>query len=229
MQIERKSVAVGLSVVLLAAGLPGDVAAAAEPRHLIYLHGRIVQEQQTARPKSPEYGYYELEKILTAFRKRGFLVTGSIRPKDATVSASADAVVAEVRRLLASGVRPDHITVVGASMGAAIAFRASARLQNPELRFAVLGACLSGSIEAVSAEEGKTPSGYLLCVREASDETSRPCADLKNAPGSNLVAREIVIDTGLRHGFLYRPLPEWLDPVVQWANAARAQAAGKRS
>lgn len=28
--------------------------------------------------------------------------------------------------------------------------------------------------------------------------------------------------TGLAHGFLYRPLPEWVDPVVEWALAKPA-------
>jgi hypothetical protein len=30
--------------------------------------------------------------------------------------------------------------------------------------------------------------------------------------------REILLDTGLRHGFLYRPLREWVEPVVDWAH-----------
>ncbi|HEY7923126.1 MAG TPA: hypothetical protein VII62_08090, partial [Vicinamibacteria bacterium] len=49
---------------------------AGEPpaRHLIYLHGRIVQEQQSARPKHPEFGYYELDRIVETFEKRGFTV-----------------------------------------------------------------------------------------------------------------------------------------------------------
>lgn len=33
------------------------------------------------------------------------------------------------------------------------------------------------------------------------------------------VARELVLDTGLRHGFLYRPLPAWVEPVARWADA----------
>jgi hypothetical protein len=28
-----------------------------------------------------------------------------------------------------------------------------------------------------------------------------------------------VAATGLSHGFLYRPLPNWLDPVAKWAEA----------
>jgi hypothetical protein len=31
--------------------------------------------------------------------------------------------------------------------------------------------------------------------------------------------REIVLRTGLGHGFLYRPLPEWMTPALAWAGA----------
>ena len=49
---------------------PGVATNAVRSRHLIYLHGRIVQEQQSARPRHPQFGYYELEEILDAFRDR---------------------------------------------------------------------------------------------------------------------------------------------------------------
>src|SRR5262249_790895 len=120
--------------------------AAAPPRHLIYLHGRIVQEQQSARPVHPRFGAYELEKILAALRERGFAVTGGIRAKSETIEESAERVATEVRKLLASGVPPDSITVVGASMGASIALEASRRLKVPELRFCLIGACRSGNV-----------------------------------------------------------------------------------
>ena len=170
-------------------------------RHVIYLHGRIVQTQQSERPKSDDYGYYELEAIREAFRKRGFVVHSTIRPKATTVSSGADDVVRQVNALIASGVPADRITVVGASMGAAITFVASERLANPQVRFAVMGTCLASHEEKVV--------GKILAIREATDETSSPCkAD----------SREIVINTGLNHGFLYRPLPEWVEPVVEFAS-----------
>jgi len=195
-----------------------------EPRHLIYLHGRIVQEQQSARPHHPEFGYYELDQVLDAFRERGFVVSGGIRPKSATESSAADSVVARVRQLVASGVPADHITVVGASMGAGIALLASARLQNADVRFCTLGACLSENVRALVADESAAPRGHILAIRESSDDLGGPCApwspDADSPPG--LVAREIALNTGLRHGFLYRPLPEWLNPVVEWATAPEA-------
>ena len=205
-------------LAVLAAGVADH---SGQPRYVIYLHGRIVQEQQSARPRSDRFGYYELEKILDAFRGRGFIVTGEIRPKPASVSDSADRVVGQVRRLLQSGVPADRVTVVGASMGAAIALLASARLQNPEVRFCILGACLSESVRGLLAGEGKGPSGHLLAIREASDDLIGPCVPWKDDPASlsRLVAREILLNTGLSHGFLYRPLPEWVDPAAKWAGA----------
>jgi pimeloyl-ACP methyl ester carboxylesterase len=190
------------------------------PRHLIYLHGRIVQEQQNARPRHPEFGYYELEQILATFRERGFVVSGEIRPKGASLRASADRVVEQIQRLVASGVPASRITVVGGSMGAAIALRASLLLQNPAVRYCVLGACMSQSVPQLLAEYGAKPAGRILAIREKSDETSEPCPAWKDtqAPGATLVVREIVISTGLRHGFLYRPLREWVEPVVDWAH-----------
>ena len=119
----------------------------AVPRHLIYLHGRIIQDQQDARPRHPEFGYYELEQILATFRERGFVVTGGIRPKGESLTVSADRVVEQIQRLLASGVPASRITVVGGSMGAAIALRASLRLQNPALRYCVLGACIEPVVD----------------------------------------------------------------------------------
>ncbi len=206
------------SLVLLALTLPS--LAADTPRHLLYLHGRIVQEQQSARPQQPRFGFYELEQILTTFRDKGFVVTGGIRPKAASVSQSADVVVGQVRALLRKGVAPDHVTVVGASMGGGTALVASARLQEPGVRFAVMGVCLSQNVQALIKDEGKAPSGHVLAIRETTDELTADCpAWTPEAKATGLVVREMVLDTGLSHGFLYRPIPEWVKPVVEWVQS----------
>ena len=214
--------AASVAALLLWSALAGAALARADetgPRHLIYLHGRIIQEQQNVRPRHPEFGYYELEQILATFRERGFVVTGWIRPKGESVSASADRVVGQVRSLMASGVPASRITVVGGSMGATIALVSSARLQSPELRFGVLAACMSESVPRLLASQGQKPAGRVLSIREKSDESSEPCLPWKGDadPRATLVVREIVLDTGLRHGFLYRPLREWVEPVAEWA------------
>ena len=197
------------------------VSAAAETtkNHVIYVHGRIVQDKQSRRPQQVRFGYYELDKILDTFRQQGFEVTGEMRPRDASESASADVVVRQVKDLLASGVSADHVTVVGASMGGGITLVAAERLQNPGVRFAVLGVCLSQIVTHFLAEDLKAPAGHILAIRELTDESTQGCAPWKATTTGPLVASEIVLNTGLSHGFLYQPRPEWVKPVVAFVQA----------
>jgi dienelactone hydrolase len=217
-----------LAMTLLLGRAAPSGAVEGQPRHLIYLHGYIVQAQQDARPKHPRFGYYELRQIEDALRERGFVVHAEIRPRSASVADSADRVVQQVRHLLDSGVPAHHVSVVGASMGGTIALLASARLQEPEVRFCVLGTCLDESVRRLRANAGRGPIGHVLSIREASDEVVGECPTWSAADESypGLIAREIMVETGLSHGFLYRPLPEWVEPVVDWAGASGQDDSG---
>jgi hypothetical protein len=216
----------------VAAGLLGCVSEvpAGPPQvpHLIYLHGHIVPEAQSPRPRHPHYGSYELEAILAAFRERGFVVSGEIRPKSESQHDSVKRVTRQVRRLLASGVSADDITIVGASVGADIALRASARLRDPELRLALLGVCLAEHLSPLPDDGVTWPSGHVLSIREASDDPAGRCPPwgAEHAAPTGFLAREIVLHTGLAHGFLYRPLPEWVEPVARWAGGQEEAAVG---
>lgn len=194
----------------------GEAVADDPSRHLIYLHGRIVQLQQDARPVHPRFGAYELDAIVAAFREKGFEVTAEIRPASATEAESAGHVVEQVRALLADGVAGDRIVIVGASAGGGVALRASAQLQHPEVRFAILGNCLTTLAARVEEDEGRSPAGRLVSIRETSDSLTEGCVPWSTTSGA-FAAREVVIDTGLDHGFLYRPLKSWIDPVIALA------------
>ena len=45
--------------------------AQAEPRYVIYLHGRIVEDSGSRRPTDPAFGTYEYDAILDSLRARG--------------------------------------------------------------------------------------------------------------------------------------------------------------
>ena len=51
------------------------------PRYLFYLHGYIVESQNT-RPVHPEFGPYEYAQILNTFKESGFVVISEARKKD---------------------------------------------------------------------------------------------------------------------------------------------------
>ena len=81
------------------------------------------------------------------------------------------------------------------------------------------------NVRAVREEEGKPVVGRLLVVHDPSDDTAPPCAPWgPRAPLPQLELRDLEIDTALGHGFLYRPLPEWLEPTLAWANGRETPA-----
>lgn len=182
-----------------------------DSRYLIYLHGRII-EDAGVRPTHPKYGVYEYQQILEAFAGKGFVVVSEARQAGTDGKAYAVAVADQVRAILAAGVSPERITVVGFSKGGGIAILASSILAEDRVNFVFMGACAPW----LDSRPEIVPRGRLLALREASDERVVSCDGLfARAAGSG--NREIVLELGGGHGAFYRPRLEWIDPVVAWA------------
>ncbi len=102
---------------------------------------------------------------------------------------------------------------MGFSKGGGIAIAASSTLAEDDINFIFMAACgpwLESRPEIV-------PHGRLLALREASDELVGSCEALFSRCGDATAYKEIVIDVGGGHGAFYRPLPEWVEPVGDWA------------
>jgi len=198
---------------------PSDVDPAA--RYLLYLHGRII-EDQGVRPTHPRFGVYEYQAILETLADRGLTVISEVRLADANVDEWAQRVTAQVTSLLEAGVPPGHITVMGFSKGCGIAVLASARLANPKVNFVFI-ACCGPWIERALAPSGSRVAGRILALREASDDLAGPCAELLANAVEGSTQREVVLELGGGHGAFYRPRPEWIEPVLGWAAASRVR------
>jgi hypothetical protein len=189
-------------------------AVSAESRYLIYLHGRIV-EDQGIRPTDPRFGVYEVEAILATLAEHGLQVISEVRPPNADPLQYAQRTDGEVRVLLAAGVPPSHITIVGMSKGGAIAILTASILQNDQVRFVLLASC--GDEILVDSE--LAIAGRVLSIYEAADEMAFSCQPLfRRSPGSS-VFEEIRLKTGLSHGEFYVLREEWIEPTVRWALA----------
>jgi hypothetical protein len=225
----KKPARVPMACLLMLCAGAGALAApraAGGERYLFYLHGKILEDQGVPRPYNGKFGYYEYEKILQAFRERGFTVRSEIRPRDTQVLAYAGKVAGEVRELLRSGVPPGRITVVGASKGGVIAVFASALLQNRDLNFVFLACCHAAQLGAL-AHMGLQVAGNILSIYDDADDSGcGSCRDLFAAAGGSRLGRtrEILLHVHLGHGILYRPLPEWLEPVCAWTVAGESGA-----
>jgi hypothetical protein len=164
-------------------------------KHVFYLHGRIIETQGAkAVDKENGYGEYRYQDILDSLKRKGLIVHSEVRPANTVVADYAEKISSEIRSLLKSGIAASEITVIGASKGAAIAIQCSANLKNKDMRFVFLAGCCGA--KQINC------SGKILSIFEASD-----------ACGS---CKELELKTGLRHGFFYRPRPEWLNPTLEW-------------
>lgn len=210
----RRTISLGLllAAILLPAPSGGAPPAQARKTYLFYLHGRIV-EDQGPRGISPRFGRYDYPSTLAAFRARGLEVISEVRPKDTDPSAYADRVVREIRALLARGVAPSRITVVGASKGSVIASLVSTRLRDPSVRYVLLANCNDWLIRT----HDPRLTGEVLSIYEESDEIGRSCRPVAARSPRLRRFTEIRLRTGLGHGMVYRPIRAWVDPAAAWA------------
>ncbi len=183
-------------------------------QYLFYLHGAIV-EDQGADAVSPQFGKYEYNNILNAFRKEKFKVISEVRAKDTDPETYAHKVVKQIDSLLKTGAKPNNITVVGASKGCLIAMYVSSFLKNKDVNFVFLAGCF-GNISTMSPDINFC--GNILSIHEKSDGIGRSCAELKKRSSQAIPHyKEIELNTGLKHGFIYKPLQEWVAPAIKWA------------
>jgi hypothetical protein len=180
--------------------------------HLIYLHGRVI-ENSGPRPTDPRYGLYDYPAVLEALSSRGAVVISAQRPPGTDVNQYAGVVVSQVEDLIDHGVPPENIVVAGFSKGGGIAVRVSSFLRRPQVRFVLLAACPSGPLSPQIRLTGR-----VLSVYEASDTLAGTCKPLADLPEHPQSFREIKISTGKMHGAFYRPLPTWVDPVLDWVH-----------
>ena len=211
----RRSTLPGLvfAALLLSGTATAAMPSAATHKHyLFYLHGKII-EDQGPHGVSPKFGRYDYPAILATLRARGLEVVSEVRPRDTDPGAYADRVVGEIRELLAHGVAPSRITVVGASKGSVIASLVSTRLRNPRVRYVLLANCNDWLIRT----HDPRLTGEVLSIYETSDDLGGTCRPL--AARSRRLRRfaEIRLTTGLGHGMVYRPIRAWVDPAAAWA------------
>lgn len=180
--------------------------------YLFYLHGKIVENQGAkAVDQVNGYGSYEYYAILDSLKKDGNTVLGDLRPKDTEVKTYAVKIKNQIDSLLNLGIKAQHITVIGASKGALIAMYVSTYLKNSSVNFVFMAACYGASVEP-----DLNCYGNILSIYEESDAAGS-CTALKSHSNGMAHYKEIQLHTGKRHGFLFKPLPEWIKPCLKWA------------
>lgn len=188
-----------------------------EKRYLFYLHGKIIEDQGIPAI-SPDYGEYEYQAILEKLSSFGIVVISEQRTKNTDAIEYAKRVSDQVTVLLNAGVPANHVTIAGASKGAGITVYISHLLGNDELNYVIMAIC-HPDVLAGFKQGHIFLHGNVLSIYDSVDEWAGSCQDLFSLSEGKGISDydEIVLNIGTGHGILYKPLDEWITPLVQWA------------
>jgi len=186
-----------------------------EERYIFFLHNRFLEEHEL-HEAHPEYGKTEYNEILAAFTKSGFKVISEKRNGNVNARAYAFGIVNKIDSLITKGTKPQQITVVGTSKGGYIAQYVSTFAQNSELNFVFIASFRDYDMQNIPEINY---CGNILTIYEATDSFGVSAVERKKSSSCNIKHfKEIELQTGMRHGFLFKPLKEWIIPTIEWAN-----------
>jgi len=193
-----------------------DLPATIDPSryYTFYLHGGVVtvKGDNAINDPVPEYGPYQYSRILDTLRSHGFYVISERRMPGVDDSVYTRKISHQIDTLLKAKVPVSNIILIGASAGSNIVLHVSHRLNNPQMKYVIMGGCSPDIYKYYLEIE---PAGRFLSIIESSDSRGTCARIFENRKGVKDF-HEIKLETGLDHGFIYKPYAAWINPVVQW-------------
>ncbi len=184
-------------------------------RFMFYLHGGIVQDLGV-NARSPRYGYYKYNDILDSLANRGFIVISERRMPGTKEDEYAQKMSLQIDSLLEMGVPKKHIFIVGASLGAYVAVELAKIRKDEFINYALMGLCSEYAIKYYRPAKNQL-CGNFLSIYESTDQ-KKSCYPLLEVTYCKQGFKEVKLNMGNGHGFLYQPYTEWIDPLVKWAD-----------
>jgi hypothetical protein len=191
--------------------------AQAEPseKYIFFLHNRFLETNQLDAIH-PEYGRVEYNEILQKFRNNDFTVVSEKRTSNVNALDYAETIHQQIDSLFNKGVLPNHITVVGTSKGGYIAQYVSTIANNPELNFVFIGSFRKSDMVQIPDINF---CGNILNIYEKSDPAGVSAVSRKDTSSCEINHyKDVELNTGLRHGFLFKALDVWMQPAMDWAH-----------
>ena len=184
-------------------------------KHIFYLHGMII-EVQGIDAVSPQFGPYEYTTIVDSLKATGAEVHAEVRTEKTDFNEFGKKISKEIDDLIAKGVSPSDITVIGASKGGMIAMYISDMNIN-KVNYVLLGSSSDYSRKNFDLNL----HGNILGIYEKSDTVAGNSYQYWIDKSTNATSFEqLQINTGLGHGFLYTPNNAWMNPAKEWMNQA---------
>lgn len=183
-------------------------------KYLFYLHGGVVTVlgNNAINQSMPEWGPYEYLNILDSLRNRGFNIISENRKEGVDDSIYVNKIVGQVDSLSRAGVKPKNMLVIGASAGWNIVLHVADRLKNKKMKYVIMGGCWPDTYKGYLNIE---LHGKFLSIIEATDPHGT-CYTIFERRKYVKSCKEIKLNMGLSHGFIYKGYQEWINPIVKW-------------
>jgi len=202
---------IGIIICLILFDIPNKE----NDKFIFFLHNRFL-ETHNLNESHPEFGRTEYEEIISEFKKSGFNVISEKRNGNVNAREYALKIVKQIDSLKNNGIDPDKITIVGTSKGGYIAQYVSTLANNPDLNFVFIASFRQSDIENIP---DLNYCGNILTIYEKTDPFGVSAIERKENSSCDIKNfKEIELNTGLHHGFLFKPLEEWIQPTIKWAN-----------
>lgn len=186
-----------------------------DDRFIFFLHNRFLEEHEQSE-LHPEFGRTEYKEILAEFEKSGLKVISEKRNGNVNAREYAQRIVDQIDSLISKGTEPEKITIVGTSKGGYIAQYVSTLANNPELNFVFVASFRNSDLENIPEINY---CGNILTIYEKTDPFGVSAIGRKENSTCKIEHfKEVELNTGMGHGFLFKPLKEWIEPTIKWAN-----------
>lgn len=186
-----------------------------ENRYLFFLHNRFLEEHGL-NEEHPQYGRTEYKEIVSEFERNGFVVISEIRKGNVNARDYAEGVLEQIDSLIQRGVSPKNITVVGTSKGGYIAQYVSTLANNTNLNFVFVASFQESDLVNIP---DINYCGNILSIYDRSDPFGvSPIKRRENSTCEISHYGEVELDIKIGDGFLFKPLKDWLEPTMMWAN-----------
>ncbi|WP_459212224.1 alpha/beta hydrolase [Aquimarina rhabdastrellae] len=186
-----------------------------DERFIFFLHNRFLETHEL-NEIHPEFGRTEYKEILAEFETSGLNVISEKRNGNVNAREYAIGIVNQIDSLIQSGVKANKITVVGTSKGGYIAQYVSTLANNPDLNFVFIACYRNSDIQNIPEINY---CGNILTIYDKSDPFGVSAIERKNNSTCHINNfKEIELNTGMRHGFLFKSLKVWIEPTIKWAN-----------
>ncbi len=183
--------------------------------YLFFIHNRFLEENPDGALEKNYNVRAEYGEILQSFREDGFIVFSEKRQPKTNATEYAKKIVQQIDSLISKGIEPKHITIAGTSKGGYIAQYVSTFAKNPDLNFVFIGSFQNTDIEEYPMINF---CGNILTIYEKSDVFGVSAIRRKETSHLKINRfKEIELNTGLKHGFLFIASDEWIRPCKMWA------------